>query len=87
MKEQSAGKIKYHEEEIKVAGKTGTPQREVNRVRKSDGWYVFFAPTPNHKSFTVVCIRVELGELSSKAVGIANEIIGILKDKGYISSF
>ena len=87
MKEQSAGKIKYHDEVIKVAGKTGTPQREVNRVRKSDGWYVFFAPTPDNKSFTVVCIRVELGELSSKAVSIANEIIGILIDKGYISSF
>jgi cell division protein FtsW (lipid II flippase) len=71
----------------KVAGKTGTPQRVVRGQQINDGWYVFFTPTPDGKSHTVVCIRIEEGQASSNAVKLANEITPILKEKGYLGSF
>lgn len=66
-----------------VAGKSGSPQRgEI-----FDGWYVFFAPTPEQKSHTVTCIRIEKGDISSEAVKLASEIARILREKGYLGSF
>lgn len=72
----------------KVAGKTGTPERIVLGEKRNDGWYVFFAPTPNGRSHTVVCVRIELGESSADAVKLANEALAlILKEQGYLGSF
>ncbi|ADB37330.1 FtsW/RodA/SpoVE family cell cycle protein [Spirosoma linguale] len=72
----------------RVAGKTGTPERIVQGVRRNDGWYVFFAPTPDGRSNTVVSVRIELGESSAEAVQLANSIVApILKQQGYLGSF
>ncbi|QJW90323.1 FtsW/RodA/SpoVE family cell cycle protein [Spirosoma taeanense] len=72
----------------RVAGKTGTPERVVLGETRNDGWYVFFAPTPNGRSHTVVCVRIELGESSADAVKLANTTLApILKEKGYLGSF
>lgn len=74
--------------DARVAGKTGTPERIVQGVQQNDGWYVFFAPTPNGKSHTVVSIRIELGESSAQAVDLANTVVApILKQRGYLGSF
>jgi cell division protein FtsI/penicillin-binding protein 2 len=73
--------------ESKVAGKTGTPQRTIHGEERFDGWYVFFAPTPDKRSHTVVCVRIELGELSSNAVLLSDKLATILKSKGYLGSF
>jgi cell division protein FtsW (lipid II flippase) len=70
-----------------VAGKTGTPERVINGEIESDGWYVFFAPTPDHRSRTVTCIRIERGKGSSNAVLVANSIARVLEKRGYIVSF
>lgn len=70
-----------------VAGKTGTPERVINGEIEADGWYVFFAPTPGHRSRTVTCIRIERGKGSSNAVQVANSIARILEKRGYIVSF
>ncbi|MCW3119409.1 MAG: penicillin-binding protein transpeptidase [Chitinophagaceae bacterium] len=75
-------------EGIRVAGKTGTPQRKVVNVLKRDGWYVFFAPAPGKESNTVVCIRIESGDASAKAVQLANKSIApVLQKLGYLESF
>lgn len=72
----------------RVAGKTGTPERLVQGVRRNDGWYVFFTPTPDGQSHTVVSIRIELGESSAEAVQLANTVVApILKQRGYLGSF
>ncbi|WP_461115343.1 FtsW/RodA/SpoVE family cell cycle protein [Spirosoma jeollabukense] len=72
----------------KVAGKTGTPERIVQGVRRNDGWYVFFAPTPDGRSHTVVSVRIELGDSSADAVQLANTVVApILKQRGYLGSF
>jgi cell division protein FtsI/penicillin-binding protein 2 len=72
----------------RVAGKTGTPERMVRGVRRNDGWYVFFAPTPDGRSRTVVSIRIELGESSGDAVQLANSVVApILKERGYLGTF
>ncbi|WP_018620372.1 FtsW/RodA/SpoVE family cell cycle protein [Spirosoma luteum] len=72
----------------RVAGKTGTPERIVLGEKQNDGWYVFFAPTPNGRSHTVTCIRIELGESSADAVKLANTVVApILKERGYLGSF
>ena len=72
----------------KVAGKTGTPERMVMGEKRNDGWYVFFAPTPDGRSHTVTCVRIELGESSADAVKLANTAIApILKERGYLGSF
>ncbi|NID12371.1 FtsW/RodA/SpoVE family cell cycle protein [Fibrivirga algicola] len=72
----------------KVAGKTGTPERIVMGEKRNDGWYVFFAPTPNGRSHTVTCVRIELGESSADAVKLANTAIApILQERGYLGSF
>ncbi|GAB3805951.1 hypothetical protein GCM10028819_40330 [Spirosoma humi] len=72
----------------RVAGKTGTPERIVQGIRRNDGWFVFFAPTPNGQSHTVVSVRIELGESSAEAVQLANTIVApILKQRGYLGSF
>ncbi|OQP54300.1 penicillin-binding protein [Niastella yeongjuensis] len=70
-----------------VAGKSGTPERVINGEIESDGWYVFFAPTPDHRSRTVTCIRIERGKGSSNAVLVANSITRVLEKRGYITSF
>ncbi|MBC8151409.1 MAG: penicillin-binding protein, partial [Bacteroidetes bacterium] len=73
---------------VRVAGKTGTPERIVQGVQQNDGWYVFFAPTPNGKSHTVVSLRIELAESSAQAVDLANTVIApLLKQRGYLGSF
>ena len=72
---------------IVVAGKSGTPERVINGEIESDGWYVFFAPTPDGKSRTVTCIRIERGQGSSNAVLVANSIARVLEKRGYITSF
>jgi cell division protein FtsI/penicillin-binding protein 2 len=72
----------------RVAGKTGTPERIIQGVRQNDGWFVFFAPTPDGRSHTVVSVRIELGESSAEAVQLANTVVApILKQRGYLGSF
>ncbi|TAE30677.1 MAG: penicillin-binding protein [Cytophagales bacterium] len=77
----------------KVAGKTGTPERIVQGEKQNDGWYVFFAPTPDRsagagRSHTVTCVRIELTKSSADAVRLANTTIApILKERGYLGSF
>ncbi|RIV22544.1 penicillin-binding protein [Fibrisoma montanum] len=72
----------------RVAGKTGTPERIVLGEQQNDGWYVFFAPTPEGRSYTVACVRIELGESSAQAVQLANTVVApILKQQGYLGSF
>ena len=72
----------------RVAGKTGTPQRIVQGEERNDGWYVFFAPTPDGRSHTVVSVRIELGESSSHAVRLANTVVApLLMQRGYLASF
>ncbi|GAB3916540.1 FtsW/RodA/SpoVE family cell cycle protein [Larkinella terrae] len=72
----------------RVAGKTGTPERIVQGVQQNDGWYVFFAPTPDGRSNTVVTVRIELGESSADAVNLANTVVApILKQQRYLGSF
>ena len=79
------GKQKIHG--LIVAGKTGTPERIVKGELQSDGWYVFFAPTPGNTSYTVTCIRIETGQSSANAVVIGNAVAKVLQRRGYISSF
>ncbi|HVG42049.1 MAG TPA: FtsW/RodA/SpoVE family cell cycle protein, partial [Chitinophagaceae bacterium] len=57
MLKQSAGKIDRLG--LKVAGKTGTPERIWKKQRINDGWYVFFAPKKKDGGHIVVCIRIE----------------------------
>lgn len=72
----------------RVAGKSGTPERIVQGVQRNDGWYVFFAPTPDGRSHTVVAVRIELGESSADAVNLANSVVApILKQRTYLGSF
>jgi cell division protein FtsW (lipid II flippase)/cell division protein FtsI/penicillin-binding protein 2 len=71
----------------KVAGKTGTPERIINGLKQQDGWYVFFAPKPDGKSYTVACIRIEEGQTSANAVVVANTVANILQKREYMGSF
>jgi cell division protein FtsI/penicillin-binding protein 2 len=71
----------------KVAGKTGTPERIVNGLKEQDGWYVFFAPRPDGRSYTVTCIRIERGQTSANAVLVANTVASILQKREYMGSF
>jgi cell division protein FtsI/penicillin-binding protein 2 len=87
MIDQSSQPGKQKIKNMVVAGKTGTPERIVNGVMDSDGWYVFFAPTANQRSRTVTCIRIERGKASSNAVVVANAIAKVLEKRGYIVSF
>ncbi|WP_338876158.1 FtsW/RodA/SpoVE family cell cycle protein [Spirosoma sp. SC4-14] len=74
--------------EARVAGKTGTPERIVLGKKENDGWYVFFTPTPDGRSHTVVCVRIELGDSSADAVRLANTVVApILRQRGYLGSF
>ncbi|HEX2606557.1 MAG TPA: FtsW/RodA/SpoVE family cell cycle protein, partial [Flavisolibacter sp.] len=73
---------------VKVAGKTGTPERIVKGERVNDGWYVFFAPKPQGGGHLVVCIRIESTKGSSDAVKLAGDhVVPLLLQKGYIKSF
>lgn len=73
---------------VRVAGKTGTPERIVLGKQENDGWYVFFTPTPDGRSHTVVCVRIELGDSSADAVRLANTVVApILQKRGYLGSF
>ena len=86
MKQQSANKVAALG--LRVAGKTGTPERIWKGRRINDGWYVFFAPRQNGSGHIVVCIRVEGTKGSSTAVRLAGKhVIPFLKQYGYIESF
>ncbi|MBO9203412.1 MULTISPECIES: FtsW/RodA/SpoVE family cell cycle protein [Niastella] len=87
MIDQSNQPGKQKVKNIVVAGKSGTPERVINGEIESDGWYVFFAPTPDGRSRTVTCIRIERGKGSSNAVLVANSIAKVLEKRGYITSF
>jgi len=83
MLKQSANKS--HTLGIRVAGKTGTPERIWKQERINDGWYVFFAANKNEKGNIVVCIRIESTRGSSKAVLLAGQhVVPILKSMGYL---
>jgi cell division protein FtsI/penicillin-binding protein 2 len=86
MQEQSANKTERLG--LKVAGKTGTPERVVRGQRINDGWYTFFAPKANGAGHVVVCIRIEDVKGSSVAVRMAGKhVIPVLKELGYVKSF
>ena len=86
MKEQSANKTTRLG--IKVAGKTGTPERIVKTRRINDGWYVFFAPKTSGVGHIVVCVRIEDTKGSSIAIRLAGKhVIPKLLERGYIKSF
>ena len=87
MIDQSSRPGKQKIRNMMVAGKTGTPERIVRGVKQSDGWYVFFAPTPDNTSYTVTCIRIETGQSSANAVLLGNAVANILKKRSYIASF
>ncbi|MCR8558116.1 FtsW/RodA/SpoVE family cell cycle protein [Mucilaginibacter sp. BJC16-A38] len=72
---------------IKVAGKTGTPERIWKGNSINDGWYVFFAPMAKGNGNLVVCIRIESTKGSSDAVRLAGQhVIPLLLKAGYIKS-
>ena len=86
MIKQSANKV--NRLGLKVAGKTGTPERIVKGRRINDGWYVFFAPKAQGAGHIVVCIRIEATKGSSDAVALAGKhIIPRLLERGYIKGF
>jgi cell division protein FtsW (lipid II flippase)/cell division protein FtsI/penicillin-binding protein 2 len=87
MIDQSSTPGKQKIKTAKVAGKTGTPERVVKGEKQSDGWYVFFAPTPGKTSYTVTCIRIESGHSSANAVLVANAVAKILQKRAYMDSF
>jgi hypothetical protein len=73
---------------MKVAGKTGTPERVVKKQRINDGWYTFFVPKANGTGHIVVCIRIEDAKGSSVAVAMAGKhVIPKLLELGYIKGF
>ncbi|WP_211217468.1 FtsW/RodA/SpoVE family cell cycle protein [Segetibacter koreensis] len=86
MLEQSANKAERLG--LKVAGKTGTPERIWKSERINDGWYVFFAPKASGTGHIVTCIRLEAAKGSSEAVRLAGTyVVPILVKRGYIKSF
>jgi cell division protein FtsI/penicillin-binding protein 2 len=86
MLKQSANKV--NRLGIKVAGKTGTPERILRGRRINDGWYTFFAPKAKGGGHIVVCIRIEATKGSSDAVALAGKhIIPQLLQRGYIKGF
>ena len=71
---------------LKVAGKTGTPERVWKNEKINDGWYTFFAPKANGKGHIVVCIRIESTRGSSRAVRLAGQhVIPALLKLGYLN--
>jgi cell division protein FtsW (lipid II flippase) len=86
MKQQSANKVDRLG--IKVAGKTGTPERIVKGRRINDGWYTLFAPKAEGGGHIVVCVRIEDCKGSSVAVKAAGQhVIPQLLERGYIRGF
>ena len=84
MEQQSANKTGVLG--LKVAGKTGTPERIWKGEKINDGWYVFFAPKKSGPGHVVVCIRIESTKGSSKAVKLAGDhVTPILLKLGYVS--
>lgn len=70
---------------VKVAGKTGTPERIWKDEKINDGWYAFFAAKANGKGHIVVCIRIESTRGSSKAVKLAGDhVVPALLKLGYL---
>ena len=85
MIEQSAPKEEILH--LRVAGKTGTPERIWKGNSINDGWYTFFAPVAKGKGNIVVCIRIESTKGSSDAVHLAGRtIIPLLVKSGYIKN-
>ncbi|WP_316811760.1 FtsW/RodA/SpoVE family cell cycle protein [Pedobacter heparinus] len=71
---------------LKVAGKTGTPERIWKDEKINDGWYTFYAPRANGKGNIVVCIRIESTRGSSKAVRLAGQhVVPVLLKLGYLN--
>ncbi|ALL05443.1 cell cycle protein [Pedobacter sp. PACM 27299] len=71
---------------LKVAGKTGTPERIWKNEKINDGWYTFYAPKANGKGHIVVCIRIESTRGSSRAVRLAGQhVIPALLKLGYVN--
>lgn len=71
---------------LKVAGKSGTPERVWKGARINDGWYVFFAQKKSGKGHIVVCIRIESTRGSSKAVLLAGKhVVPALLKLGYVT--
>lgn len=71
---------------LKVAGKTGTPERIWKDEKINDGWYTFYAPSANGKGHIVVCIRIESTRGSSKAVRLAGQhVVPALLKLGYLN--
>ncbi|SHE75004.1 FtsW/RodA/SpoVE family cell cycle protein [Pedobacter caeni] len=71
---------------LKVAGKTGTPERVWKAARINDGWYVFFAQNKIGKGHIVVSIRIESTRGSSRAVLLATKhVVPALMKLGYVS--
>ena len=69
---------------MRVAGKTGTPERLVRGKRINDGWYVFFAPVGEGKNHIVVCVRIENSTGSGEAVKLsARHVIPALQGMGF----
>jgi hypothetical protein len=87
MIDQSSSPGRQKVRSSKVAGKTGTPERIVKGMKQQDGWYVYFAPKPDGKSYTVACIRIEEGQSSVNAVTVANTVTNILQRREYMGSF
>lgn len=71
---------------LKVAGKTGTPERVWKAARINDGWYVFFAQNKSGKGHIVVSIRIESTRGSSRAVLLATKhVVPVLMKLGYVA--
>jgi cell division protein FtsW (lipid II flippase) len=87
MIDQSSTPGKQKIKTARVAGKSGTPERIVKGVKQSDGWYVFFAPTPDNTSYTVTCVRIEVGHSSANAITVANSVAKILERRAYLGTF
>lgn len=86
MLEQSANKVSRLG--VKVAGKTGTPERIVKKKRINDGWYTFFVPKADGQGYIAVCVRMEDARGSSEAVWVAGKhVIPQLLKQGYIKGF
>jgi cell division protein FtsI/penicillin-binding protein 2 len=87
MIDQSSTPGKQKIKTARVAGKSGTPERIVKGIKQSDGWYVFFAPTPDNTSYTVTCVRIEVGHSSANAITVANSVAKILERRAYLGTF
>ena len=71
---------------VGFGGKSGTPQRVVEKSRREDSWYIFFINKPekpggSERAPLAVAVRIELGQ-SAFALA-AGHIIPLLTEAGY----